>query len=199
VADRAQVQVDRLEAAEVAFHVGQPLVGGDHAGGVQLAGGDAGAEYVDAVQGSFGVDRALVAGVGDVVVGDLQGEVLGHLELAEHPAHPHADLPGLDQPAGLDLPGDLGQLGFGRCQQRVAFAGPLRGQRGVAAGHQPLPRKVGVGDLGQVHLVEQAELQRAALRQRLHRGGAQAGTLQVSQPAPPSSRSASIRAAVIMR
>ena len=35
VADRAQVQVDGLEAAEVAFDVGQVLVGAHDGGGVE--------------------------------------------------------------------------------------------------------------------------------------------------------------------
>ena len=35
VVDRAQVQVVDLDGAEVAFDVGEVLVGGDHAGGVE--------------------------------------------------------------------------------------------------------------------------------------------------------------------
>ena len=56
VVDRAQVQVVDLDGAEVAFDVGQVLVGGDDGGGVELVGGDAGAQHVDAVEGGFGVD-----------------------------------------------------------------------------------------------------------------------------------------------
>ena len=55
VVDRAQVQVVGFEAAEVAFHLGEVLVGGDHGGGVEVGGGHAGAEHVDAVEGGLGV------------------------------------------------------------------------------------------------------------------------------------------------
>ena len=61
----------------------------------------------------------------------------------------------------------VGHGGDGRGEQRlgggeqvVAFAGALVGQGGVAAGDQPFAGVVGVGDLGQVLLVEQAHLQR---------------------------------------
>ena len=63
--------------------------------------------------------------------------------------------------------------GFGGRQHAFALRRPQLGQGGVAAGDQPFPGVVGVGDLGQVLGVEQAHLQRPVLRgQRLDRRGA---------------------------
>src|SRR6266508_2860846 len=75
VVDGAQVEVVGLDVAEVAFHVGQSFVGGDHPGGV--GGVRAGAEDVDAVQGGFGGDAGVVAGDGQGGVGDGCLEVFG--------------------------------------------------------------------------------------------------------------------------
>ena len=62
--DRAQVKVVDLEGAEVAFHLGQAFVGGDHAGGIQGCGGHGGAQHIDAVQGGLGGDLGGFAGDG---------------------------------------------------------------------------------------------------------------------------------------
>ena len=62
-----------------------------------------------------------------------------------------------------------------------ALAGPLGFQERVLAGHQPLAGEVRGGDLGQVGLVEQGQLQVPAADQRLDLGGAQRGDpVQVS-------------------
>src|SRR5208283_6202550 len=58
-------------------------------------------------------------------------------------------------------------------QQILALAAALCGEIGVAADHQAFAGKVGGGDAGHVALVEQRELQRAALQQRLDRRRAQ--------------------------
>ena len=63
------------------------------------------------------------------------------------------------RPAGHPL-GDGRQIGLGGVEQLGAFAGPLGGQGGVAAGDQPFPGVVGVADLGEVLGIEQAHLQR---------------------------------------
>jgi hypothetical protein len=81
VMDGAQVQVVSFEGAEVAFDAGEVLVGGDGGGGVQLGGGDRGADDVDAVQGSLGVDGGLVPVPGEVAIADVEDEVLGDLYL----------------------------------------------------------------------------------------------------------------------
>ena len=65
------------------------------------------------------------------------------------------------------------ELGFGGGQQLVAFAGALGGQGGVAAAHQPLAGKVRGGDLDEVLLIEQRQLQRVGLDQGLDLRGAQ--------------------------
>ena len=64
------------------------------------------------------------------------------------------------QPAGGDRGDERGQGVLGGGEQLGAFAGPLGGQERVAAGDQPFSGVVGVGDLGQVGLVEQGQLQR---------------------------------------
>ena len=80
------------------------------------------------------------------------------------------------QAAGLD-PGDEGgeQL-LGGGEQVLAGAGPVGGQDRVAAGDQPLAGEVRGGDLGEVLLVEEAELERAVVGHQLADGrGAQRG------------------------
>ena len=68
--------------------------------------------------------------------------------------------PGALQAAGPD-PGDEGgeQL-LGGGEEFLAGAGPVGGQDRVAAGDQPLAGEVRRGDLGEVLLIEEAELKR---------------------------------------
>src|SRR5271166_6527266 len=68
---------------------------------------------------------------------------------------------------------DGGEVALGGGQQILALAAAFSGEIGVAADHQAFAGKVGGGDAGHVALVEQRELQRAALQQRLDRRGAQ--------------------------
>ena len=79
------------------------------------------------VEGGLGGDGVLVAAEGERVLGDGDGEVLGHLERVDHLAHPQRDLvPPAQRPAvAAGGCGDLVQLGGGGGQQLVAFAGPL--------------------------------------------------------------------------
>jgi len=100
VVDRAQVQVDGLDRAEVAFDVGELFVGGDRGGGVEALGGHAGADDVDAVQRGLGGDLLDAAGDGQGGVGDLEVEVFGHLVLVDQraglerdPVNPRAGQP----------------------------------------------------------------------------------------------------------
>ena len=90
-------------------------------------------------------------------------EVLGHLVLVDDLADPEPDLVRAGQSAGGDRGGDRGAGGLGGGQQLGAFAGALGGQGRVAAGDQPFAGVVGVGDLGEVLLVEQGQLQRPVL------------------------------------
>ena len=69
--------------------------------------------------------------------------------------------------------GDGGEFFFGGGQQLLAFAGALLGQRGVVAAHQPLAGKLRGGDLEEVLLVKQRQLQRALLDEGLDLRGAQ--------------------------
>src|SRR5674476_1540863 len=145
VVDRAQVQVDGLDGAEVAFYPGQALVGGHHFGRVHLLDRHGGADDVDPVQGRLGGDLVLVAGEHERVVGDVEGVVLGHLVPADDLPDPDPDLPGTGQTPRVHGGDDLGQLRVGGLQQRQAFTGPLGGQGGVTAGDQSFPGVVGVG------------------------------------------------------
>ena len=119
VPDGPDVQVG-IEGAEGPLDLGQSLVGGDHAGAVQVSGGDAGAQHVDAVHGGLGGDGVLVAGVADAVVGDVDGEVLGDLAPVQDPVRAHGDrVLAAQRPAGPRAGrGDLGlsrsKIGFGR-------------------------------------------------------------------------------------
>ena len=95
-----------------------------------------------------------------------------------------------------------GFLGGG--QEVFALAGPLGGQHRVAAGDQPLAGEIPGGDLREVLLIEQRQLQRAVFGHQLaDGGGAQRGDPPVgaqpggSVPSPAAFRAA-IRALVIM-
>ena len=93
----------------------------------------------------------------------VAAKVLAHLAFGDDPADGLADFARSAQAPGCHPGGDGGQVGVGGGQQFGAFAGPLGGQGGVAAGDQPFPRVVGVADLGEVLGVEQAHLQRPLL------------------------------------
>src|SRR4029077_6853167 len=154
VEHRAQVQVVGLDRPEVAFDAGEVLVGGHHAGRVQLVSGDGGAQDVDPAEGGFGVDLRLLTGDGEAVVGDRDVEVLAGLVFIDHLARLDADLRRACQPSGLDAGGNEGQQLPGRGQQVLALAGPLFGEHRVTAADEPLAGEVRAGDLGQVLLIE---------------------------------------------
>ena len=110
-------------------------------------------------------------------IGDVEIEMLGHLVLVEHRADRERDLGRAAQRIALagDRGLDAGEVALGGGEQVLALAGALGGEIGVAADDQALAGEVGRGDAGHVALVEQRELQRAALQQRLDRRGAQRG------------------------
>ena len=92
VPDGPDVQVG-VEGAEGTLDLGEGLVaGGDDLGGFQVAGLDAGAEHVDAVERGFGGDGVLVAGVAEVVLADVGPEVLDDLAPVQDPVRPQRDL-----------------------------------------------------------------------------------------------------------
>ena len=92
------------------------------------------------------------------------------------------DVVGAGQGAATDAGHDLVEQCLGGVEQGAAFAGAFGGQQRVAAGDQPLAGVVGVGDLGQVLLVEQGQLQRPV------RGGERGDRRrpQAGQPAQPA-------------
>src|ERR1035437_8710602 len=196
VVDRAQVQVDGLDGAEVAFDAGQTLVGGHHLARAHLLGADGGADDVQPVQGRLGGDGLGVALVAEGVVGDGQGVVLGHLVPADDFADPDPDLAGPVQAPGTGGGGgDLCQLGVGGVQQGQAFAGPLRGQGGVAAGDQAFPGVVGWVISARLVWSNRDICKGPSSAARAAIAGARSA---VTQPNPPSSRSSSTRALVII-
>jgi len=88
--------------------------------------------------------------------------VLADLAPVDDSPDADADLVRVLDPALAELVFDLGQEGVGGGQQILALAGALGGQQRVPAGDQPLAGVIRAGDLGQVLLVEQRHLQRAA-------------------------------------
>ena len=70
VPDGPQVQVVFADA-EVPLDVGEVFVGGHRGRGVELRGGDGGAQNVDAVEGGLGVDVVLVAPPGEGPLADV--------------------------------------------------------------------------------------------------------------------------------
>ena len=91
--------------------------------------------------------------------GDVELEVLADLVAVDDPPDGEPDLVRSAQGAGLDARDDRGELGRDRGEEVLALAGPLLRERRVAADDERLIGKVGALDLGQVALVEQAELE----------------------------------------
>src|SRR6185312_5138968 len=147
VADGPHVEF-AVEGAEEPLDVFESLVAQHHIVVGEGVGGQAGAQHVDAVEGGLGGDGVLVAAEGERVLGDGDGEVLGHLERVDYLAGPQPDGVLAAQRLTLTAGGrsDLVALGFGGGQQLAAFAGAFGGQGGVAAADQPLPGVVRVGD-----------------------------------------------------
>ena len=105
-----------------------------------------------------------------------------------------------DNRAGLRPSFDGPQQFLGRGQQLCAFAGTLGGQQRVAARDQPFAGVVGMGDLGQILLVEQAHLQWAVIGGQCGDRGVRSAVIHPKSASAVSlsSRSALIRAVVIM-
>jgi hypothetical protein len=141
--------------------------------------GFGGADHVDPVEQRFLIDLRLMALIAEAGVGDLQGEVLGHLALVDHPAGTFADLPrgGAFELAALafDHLLDLGQVVLGALEQLLAFARALGRDRRVATDDQPLTVELWGADLAQPALVKQRELKVGRERQRLDLRRAQGG------------------------
>src|SRR5277367_194651 len=127
VEDGPQVQVVGFDVPEVPFRVFEVLVGSDHGGRVEFGGGDGGAQHVELVQGGLGVDLVLLAGHGEAVLGDGDGEVLAGLVPADHLADLDPDRPGAGEFPGLDAGDDGGQEFLGGGQQFAAGTGAVGG------------------------------------------------------------------------
>lgn len=137
VVDRAELQVDGFDRAEVAFDVCQGLVGRHDLAGVHPGCVDGAADDVDPVQGRFSGDLFGVAGEGEGSLVDGEPVVLFHLVFADDFAGAEPDRPGV---------GDFRQFRVGGGEQFPA--GPFLRQGGVAAGDGAFDGIVGVADLG---------------------------------------------------
>ena len=164
VVDRPQVEIDSLEAAESALDPGEALIGADHVFGRQGFVLDAGADDIKAVEPGLVGDAGVVAGKGEAVFGDGDVEQLGELVAVFDAADGARDLV-LARGAGAagDLIGQLGQRRLGGVQQILALAGAFLGQQRVPADDQTFAGEIGGGDLGQIALVEQRELEGAGV------------------------------------
>ena len=158
MADRADIEIDGLQAAEGTLDAGQVLVGLHRFIRIELLGRHGCADHVDAVETGLLFYLLRPALEGEVAVADLHGEVLGHLPTVHHATDRQADLSGTAQrrvPAA-DLRLDAEQLAFGGGQQFLALAPTLAGEFAVATDDEPFAGEhLGRADLGQVALVEQ--------------------------------------------
>jgi hypothetical protein len=116
---------------------------------------------------SLGIDLVVLAGEGEVTVGDGEREVLGHLVLADHGADLETDLGFAAQRLAGALHGavDRRQLALGGGEQILAIEPPGTGEIGVAADDETLVWIVVGGDAGEVALVEQRQLEGAGIEQ----------------------------------
>ena len=150
-----------LKVRERALDLFEVLVGAHDLAGRELGVRDVGPQHVDPVQRSLRVDLLGLALVGEGGVCDLHMEVFLDLVAAQRWTDRQADLISPGQRAALDTLSDLSQTALGRLQQLGSFAGALCGHERVAAHDQPLPRVVLGGDLAEVGLIEQRQLQLA--------------------------------------
>ena len=157
------------------FHQGEGFVAAHCRRVVEAFCGQAGAHDIDPVTGCLRCDLSRLAGEAESGIGDVAIEVLGHFIPVDHCADRQRDLGSSAQRIALAGDGglDAGEIALGGSEKVLALAGALGGEIGVAADHQTLIGKVGGGDAGDVALVEQRELQRAALQQPLDRRRAQ--------------------------
>src|SRR6266700_1273832 len=141
--------------------------------------GHAGSDDIDAVEALLFHDLFDPALPGEIAVGHLDVEVLGHLLAVEHRTNRDADLGGTAQRRvfALDLRLNAGKFAFGRGQQILAFARSLSCQIAIATDDQPLAwEHVRGADFGEIAVIEQRQLQRPIFRrQSLDRRRAQAG------------------------
>jgi hypothetical protein len=79
MADRAEVQIDGLQAAKGALDVGEVLVGTNDPIGRQGGIRDTGADHIKPVEPGFGGDARGVAGKSEALCGDGDVEQLGEL------------------------------------------------------------------------------------------------------------------------
>ena len=90
-----------------------------------------------------------------------------HLVLVDHRADRECDLGGAAQWIALARHGglDAGEISLGGGEEVFALAGTLGGEIGIATDHQAFAGEFRRGDAGHVALIEQRELQRAAVDQ----------------------------------
>src|SRR5256885_905857 len=77
--DRANLEIDGLEASEGALDAGQILVGLHALGAAHRVGRQAGADDIEPVETGLSRDAVELAAPGEVAVANIEGEVLGHL------------------------------------------------------------------------------------------------------------------------
>src|SRR4051812_2919296 len=134
VVDGADLEVDRLDRAEGSLHLAEALVGEHGGGAVEVGGGQAGAQHINAIQGGLtgdggGIPREAEGGIVD---GEL--EMLGHLAATEYGADAQPDLVLATERllGALDGGLDAAEIGFGGGEQVVPLGGTLGGQGRVA-------------------------------------------------------------------
>ncbi len=101
--------------------------------------------------------------------------MLRHLVAVHDASSPEPNLARVAQPLGVHLSLHLRAVSLGGFKQRVALAGALFGQEGIPAHHEPLTWVVGMGDLGQVHLIKERQLDRRRRDERLDLGCPESG------------------------
>jgi hypothetical protein len=77
--DGPHVEIDGFAAAKGVFDGRQGFVGKDRRLGIEFILGHRGAQHIDPVQLGFGRDRGVIAGEGEIILGDGANEVLAIL------------------------------------------------------------------------------------------------------------------------
>jgi len=174
VADRAELYVDDLHVTgAVALCVGKRLVGLHHLCGCHLLFTQRGGDHGDPVESDFGGDRVCVAQEAEVPSVIPKVKCLAILRrLTTRPAPRPILLGGRRRPASR-WAFTLAKSASVASSSSARLACRLGGEKQVGAGHEALSIKVGMGDLDQVHLVEERRLDHPVFDQLRDLGGPQ--------------------------
>jgi hypothetical protein len=168
VIDGPHADVDPLQTAKRALHLRQALVLPDRIRRREPIGGFIGTNHIDPIQLHFLLNGRRIPRPLEAAVGNRDSDVLGHLVVIDHATHFDAEGRVVERRLGAPggLRGELRERAFGRDEQLLPFPAPFLREQRIETGNETFAGILGRGDLGEVLLIKQGELERPALDQR---------------------------------